>query len=101
MEDIVLDTGCSRTLVRGNLVSRENLIPGRVITVQCAHGDIVMYPVASVEIEIQGNIFTVEAGVSYKLPQSVLLGTDVPGLTVIIIEGRREGPYGSDLWSSW
>ena len=67
VEDIVLDTGCSRTLVRGNLVRRENLIPGRVITVQCAHGDIVMYPVASVEMETQGNTFTVEAGVSDKL----------------------------------
>ena len=84
VEDIVLDTGCSRTLVRGDLVSKENLILGRAITVQCAHGDVVMYPVASVEIEIQGNTFTVEAGVSDKLPQSVLLGTDVPGLKELL-----------------
>ena len=89
VEDIVLDTGCSRTLVRGDLVSKENLILGRAITVQCAHGDVVMYPVASVEIEIQGNTFTVEAGVSDRLPQSVLLGTDVPGLKELL-KGREK-----------
>ena len=89
VEDIVLDTGCSRTLVRGNLVSKENLILGRVITVQCAHGDVVIYPVASVKIEIQGNTFTVEAGVSDRLPQSVLLGTDVPGLKELLKGGEK------------
>jgi len=55
-----------------------------VITVQCAYGDKVMYPVASVEIEIQGNTFTEEAGVSDKLPLLVLLGTDVPGLKELL-----------------
>jgi len=85
VEDIVLDTGCSITLVRGDIVGTENLIS--VITVQCAHGDdgdIVMYPVTSVEIEIQGYTFMVEAGVSDKLPQSVLLGTDGPGLKELL-----------------
>jgi len=46
VEDIVLDTGCSRTLVKGDLVSKENLILESVITVQCAHGDVVLYLVA-------------------------------------------------------
>ena len=61
-------TDCSRTLVRGDLVGKENLILGRVITVQCALGDVVMYQIASVEMEIKGNTFTVKAEVSDKLP---------------------------------
>jgi len=89
VEDCILDTGCSRNLVRSDLVSKENLILGRVITVQCAHGDTVMCPVASVEIEIQGNIFTVEAGVLDNLPQSVLLGADVPGLKELLKGGEK------------
>ena len=89
VEDIVLDTGCSRTLVRGDLVSKEDLILGRVITVQCVHGDVVMYPVVSVEIEILGNTFTVEARVSDRLSQSVLLGTDVSGLKELLKGGEK------------
>ena len=42
VNDIVLDTGCSRTLVRGDLVGEENCKPGEKVTVQCAHGDIVL-----------------------------------------------------------
>ena len=44
---------------------------------QCAHGDVVEYPVATVEIRVQGRRVTVEAAVSDRLPHSVLLGTNV------------------------
>jgi len=37
-----------------------------------------------VEIEIKGNTFTVKVEVLDKLPQSVLLGTDVPGLKELL-----------------
>ena len=84
VNDIVLDTGCSRTLVRSDLVGEENCKPGEKVTVQCAHGDIVTYPVASVELEVQGRVLTVEAAVSNQLPSSMLLGTDVPGLSELL-----------------
>ena len=84
VNDIVLDTGCSRTLVRSDLVGEENCKPGEKVTVPCTHGDIVTYPVASVELEVQGRVLTVEAAVSNQLPLSVLLGTDVPGLSVLL-----------------
>ena len=80
VDDIVLDTGCSRTLVRSDLVGKERLNSEKSVTVQCAHGDAVEYPVATVEIRVQGRRVTVEAAVSDKLPHSVLLGTDVPEL---------------------
>ena len=51
VNDIVLDTGCLRTLVRSDLLGEENCKPGEKVTVQCAHGDTVTYPVASVELE--------------------------------------------------
>ena len=46
VSDIVLDTGCSRTLVHSDLVSDEKLRQGEAVTVQCAHGDTVVYPLA-------------------------------------------------------
>ena len=80
VSDIVLDTGCSRTLVHSDLVSDEKLRQGEAVTVQCAHGDTVVYPLANVELEVHGQAVSVEAAVSETLPQSVLLGTDVPEL---------------------
>ena len=46
VDDIMLDTGCSRTMVRGDLVPREKLLEGRGAVVRCAHGDTVLYTMA-------------------------------------------------------
>ena len=84
VNDIVLDTGFSRTLVRSDLVGKENCKPGEKVTVQCAHGDIVTYPISSVELEVQRRVLSVETAVSDQLPLSVLLGTDAPGLSELL-----------------
>ena len=47
--DIVLDTGCTRTLVHDRLVPVGQRTKG-VIIIRCAHGDEVTYPIAEVEI---------------------------------------------------
>jgi len=72
-----MDTGCSRTMVRSDLIRRERLDLKKSVTVQCAHGDAVKYPVATVKIGVRGRVVSVEAAVSDKLPHSVLLGTNV------------------------
>jgi len=77
--DILLDTGCSTTLVQRELVPEERLLDGEV-TVRCAHGDTTTYPLAEVVVEVQGVRFEGMAGVSKTLPVSVLLGTDFPGM---------------------
>ena len=80
VDDILLDTGCSKTLVRKNLVPSEKLQEGDAVTIRCAHGDTVLYPIADVEMEVGGRRIQVEAAVSDTLPVSVLLGTDVAEL---------------------
>ena len=82
--DILLDTGCSRTKVRRNLVAMEKIIVGRVATITCTHGDTKLHPLALVEVELDGSHIQVEAALSEELPVSVLLGTDVPELTHLI-----------------
>lgn len=93
VDEIVLDTGCSRTLVRKDLVPGEKLTGGE-ISIRCAHGDIFVYPLADVQIEVGGRQFEVQAGVSEKLPVSVLLGTDVPHLAELLKDRQRDFPNG-------
>ena len=89
VNDIVLDTGCSRTLVRSDLLREKDFSRGETITVQCAHGDVVTYPLARVELEVEGRALIVETAVSNTLPQSVLLRTDVPDLSELLKTERR------------
>ena len=54
VHDIILDTGCSQTMVRNDLVPVERRIAGEAITLRCAHGDTVLYPLADVRMEVDG-----------------------------------------------
>ena len=84
VSNILLDTGCSRTLVRKDLVPTAKLLDGEVVAIRCAHGDTVLYPLAQVGVEIGGRLLEVEAAVSETLPMAVLLGTDVPELADLL-----------------
>ena len=64
VDNIVLDTGCSRTMVREDLVHEGQYLKGDAITIRCAHGDTVLYPVAKLEMEVDGLLLSVEAAVS-------------------------------------
>ena len=80
VSDILLDTGCSQTLVRQELVPESKLKDGEAVAIRCAHGDTVLYPIAEVTMEVEGKPIKIEAAVSDTLPMSVLLGTDTPEL---------------------
>lgn len=84
VEKILLDTGCSRTMVHKDLVPQERVIEGEAVTIGCTHGDTVLYPLAEVELEVSGKPIVVEAVVSETLPVAVLLGTDVPELSQLL-----------------
>ena len=59
--------------------------------VRCAHGDVVLYPLADVRVQISGITFTVWAVVSHTLPVFVLLGKNVPELEALLGECVLEG----------
>ena len=79
-----MDTGCSRTLVRRDLVSEESLLAGEAVAIRCAHGDTVLYPLAQVHMEVEGQAMEVTVAVADRLPMSVLLGTDTPLLSKLL-----------------
>ena len=49
MVKVFLDTGCSRTMVRRNVVPEHKLIEGKGVAIRCAHGDTTFYPLAEVK----------------------------------------------------
>ena len=96
VEGILLDTGCARTMVRKELVPAEKILMGDAVTIRCAHGDTVLYPLAVLELEVDGISIPVEAAVSESLPVPVLLGRDVPQLASgggAAIRGGNGGSY--------
>ena len=84
VSDILLDTGCSRTLVHQKLVPIGKLRDGEAVAIRCAHGDTVLYPLAQISLEVNGKKIEIEAAVSDTLPMSVLLGTDAPELAELL-----------------
>ena len=56
--------------------------------IKCAHGDTVMYPLASVDLIVEGTAVNVEAALSDTPLAAVLLGRDVPELNRLLQETR-------------
>ena len=82
VKDVVLDTGTTRTFVRDSLVARNRSLI-KFVSVQCMHGDYAPYPLAKVEVVIEGKSYFMETAVVMKLPTSMLLERDVPELVRI------------------
>ena len=78
-QDIVADTGASKTLVHKSFVSPTE-ISNKSITISCAHGDSITYPLAHVKISICKRDIIIQAALVDKLPVAVLLGWDNPNL---------------------
>ena len=84
VNQILLDTVCSRTMVRRQLVPHTKILEGKMVSIKCAHGDTVLYPLAVVDMEVEGIPVHVEAAVVDTLPVGVLLGTDVSELPQLL-----------------
>ena len=79
-DNILLDTGCGRSMVRQDLVPEEKILEGEAVAIRCAHGDTVLYPLAQVKVTVDDQTIGIKAAVAGSLPMDVLLGTDVPEL---------------------
>ena len=45
-------------------------LQGEVVAITCAHGYTVLYPLANVQIQVEGKVLDIEAAVSEILPMS-------------------------------
>ena len=48
MDDILVDSGCTRTIVHQKLVPKGKVKEGEAVAMQCVHGDTVLYRVAEI-----------------------------------------------------
>ena len=69
-----MDSGASCTFVHQALVAPEKINTDDQLRIKCANGDLDVYPKANKEINIDGKLYHVRAGVSPSLPRPVLLG---------------------------
>ena len=83
VEGIVLDTGAAKTMIHRDLVPVER-VSRETVDIQCAHGDIVSYPMAEVSMRVGDHPFTVQAAVSDRLPVPVLVGREVRGFDELL-----------------
>ena len=84
VDNIVLHTGCNRTMVRQDVIPNTCHITGSTVQIRCAHGDITTYPLACIHIVIDGVEADVIAAVSHTLKVAMLVGTDVPQLRCLL-----------------
>ncbi|RUA04454.1 MAG: hypothetical protein DSY43_06235 [Gammaproteobacteria bacterium] len=78
---MIVDTGCTRTLVHERFVTGEGITRGKV-TVLTASGERVIVPLVHVEIESKKGTFKELVGVMAKLPVDCLLGCSSYGQTL-------------------
>ena len=83
--ELLLDTGCSKSLIDASLVPPEKIQQGECVSMQCAHGDWKSYPTAIVDVDVGGKTYTLKAAVAENLPRHALLGRDVKDLVKMII----------------
>ena len=84
--ELLLDTGCSKSLIDASLVPSEKIQQEEYVSMQCAHGDFKTYPTAVVDVEVDGKVHTLKVAVAENLPRHALLGRDVKDLVKIIIK---------------
>lgn len=52
------------------------------------NGDTISYPLALVQVKVDGCALEVEAAMSSTLPMAIVLGTDVPELITLLRSGQ-------------
>ena len=73
----LLDTGCTKTLVRPRCVTKEDYL-GWDIPYHTASSKWIYFPAASVELEIEGRVTKIPVGVPEHIGQDILMGRDIP-----------------------
>ena len=86
---MLVDTGCDRTIVSATIVKTAKLDPGSKVPVLCVHGDTCFYPTATVKLASGPWSKEATVAVAPNLPVAVLLGRDIYEQAAIL---GQDGP---------
>lgn len=81
----LVDTGCTQTLVKSELVPELCASSDAPVIVRCVHGEERHYSVTDVYMGIAGQTYLMKVGLVQNLPYSVILGHDFPALMDLLI----------------
>ena len=92
---MLIDTGCDRTMVVEELVDPSKIDRTKTAQVLCVHGHAELYPTARVSLRIEGHEGEVDVIVAPRLPTVVLLGRDITGQS----SGVTANAFAVSTWS--
>ena len=100
---MLIDTGCTNTMVSANYIDSGNLDYGNTEKILCIHGDMVCYPTAEVYLRLGQWSRAAKVVVAPGLPVPVLLGTDIyrltaskPVMVTVRVQAKRGGSAPKD-----
>ncbi|KAJ1100627.1 hypothetical protein NDU88_005708 [Pleurodeles waltl] len=86
----LVDSGCSQSVVRQDLVTPEQWTPQTQVLITCVHGDQRQYPVAIVHLNWRGIEKTITVGMIPHLGEDLILGTDNKNFTPLLEKACQE-----------
>ncbi|XP_069085522.1 uncharacterized protein [Pleurodeles waltl] len=72
----LIDSGCSHSVIRGNLVMPGQVVKGQQVLITCVHGDQRYYPLATIQLQWREWSEDLRVGVLSKLEEDIIIGTD-------------------------
>lgn len=92
----LLDSGCRQSVIRAELIKKEQYLIGRHTHIRCVHGDVREYLLAEIPLRCHDETLSlVNVGPVPCLPEPLILGTDNP------VSGAYEEECTGNYWGCW
>ncbi|XP_069100681.1 uncharacterized protein [Pleurodeles waltl] len=86
----LIDSGCSPSVIRKDLVLPGQEEPGSQVLITCVHGDQRYYPLATVKVKWREQIENLQVGVLSTLDKDIILGTDYEDFPSLLEKAVQE-----------
>ncbi|KAJ1172129.1 hypothetical protein NDU88_003979 [Pleurodeles waltl] len=86
----LVDSGCSQSVIRQDLVSPKQTMSQAHVLIACVHGDQSYYPVAMITFQFRGEEEPLRVGVLPHLEEDIIIGTDYTAFTQLLNKAGEE-----------
>ncbi|KAJ1141726.1 hypothetical protein NDU88_008054 [Pleurodeles waltl] len=86
----LIDSGCSQSVVKQDLVKPELWNPHTQVLITCVDGDQRLYPVATVSLNWRGAEERISVGVIPALGEDMIIGTDYEDFVPLLTKASQE-----------